>query len=416
MADRCEGIGGCAAASDAQSVDIPHDPNLPAGWETQDPGTRAFVIRGGTITGVSVPVKVSGSYAGDSETVVQVTFSVAPSGSMCETKGGTTSCGVAIWFGAHVAKSSQWDAYNGTTGAATIPGSPYHVALDAADGVAIGQRDNQMQSDTIVLPATKSGMKFDDLDADGVKDVGEPGLAGWTIYVDYDNDSVLDAGEPSAVTAAGGAYTINGITPGTWKVREVDQAGWTCSFPSPCYHEETFASGAALTGNDFGNYQNVGQKVVKYHDHNADGVKDGSGDEVLSGWEFFVDTNANEVWDSGRRLGQADDRRQRRGHLQRPGPRRVLLDLRGPAGRLVQHRPDRHHASASRPAPSSRAPRSARCTSATTRTSARRSSSTTTTTPTASRTAAAMRSSPAGSSSSTPTPTRSGTAGSTRPS
>jgi hypothetical protein len=39
--------------------------------------------------------------------------------------------------------------------------------------------------------ATKSGIKFHDLNANGVKDEGEPGLAGWTIYVDYDDD-----GEP----------------------------------------------------------------------------------------------------------------------------------------------------------------------------------------------------------------------------
>ena len=45
--------------------------------------------------------------------------------------------------------------------------------------------------------ATKSGVKFHDLDADGAaREAGEPGLAGWTIYVDYDNDSVHDVGEP----------------------------------------------------------------------------------------------------------------------------------------------------------------------------------------------------------------------------
>jgi len=85
-------------------------------------------------------------------------------------------------------------------------------------------------------------MKFEDLDADGVKDAGEPGLSGWTIFVDYDDDGTLDAGEPSAVTAADGTYLITGINPGTWKVKEVAQAGWTCSYPSPCYHQETFTS------------------------------------------------------------------------------------------------------------------------------------------------------------------------------
>jgi len=103
--------------------------------------------------------------------------------------------------------------------------------------------------------ASKSGMKFHDLDADGVKDDGEPGLEGWTIYVDYNDDGELDADEPSATTAADGSYTITGINPGTWKVREVGQAGWTQTYPASGCHEETFASGASLTDNDFGNWQ-----------------------------------------------------------------------------------------------------------------------------------------------------------------
>ena len=45
--------------------------------------------------------------------------------------------------------------------------------------------------------ATKTGMKFNDLNANGVKDQGEPGLAGWTItaYVDANANGIRDAGE-----------------------------------------------------------------------------------------------------------------------------------------------------------------------------------------------------------------------------
>jgi hypothetical protein len=112
-------------------------------------------------------------------------------------------------------------------------------------------------------------MKFEDLNANGVKDAGEPGLAGWTIYVDYNNNGVLDAGEPSAVTGAGGTYTITGTNPGTWKTREVVQAGWTNSFPATSdafgrYHEDTFTSGEAETGNDFGNW--IGEIKIEKRD------------------------------------------------------------------------------------------------------------------------------------------------------
>jgi hypothetical protein len=122
--------------------------------------------------------------------------------------------------------------------------------------------------------ATKSGMKFNDLDADGIRDfiggptghnsVDEPGLSGWTIYVDYNENYVLDAGEPSAVTDALGTYVIwNSINPGAWQVKEVPQAGWTNTLPAPLpgdevgFYDEPFEAGDFITGNDFGNTQPV---------------------------------------------------------------------------------------------------------------------------------------------------------------
>jgi hypothetical protein len=47
-----------------------------------------------------------------------------------------------------------------------------------------------------------SGTKWDDLDGDGRRVQGEPGLAGVTIYLDLNNNHQLDAGEPWTVTAA----------------------------------------------------------------------------------------------------------------------------------------------------------------------------------------------------------------------
>ena len=152
-------------------------------------------------------------------------------------------------------------------------------------------------------PATKSGVKFEDLDADGEnREAGEPGLSGWTIWVDYDNDGNVDAGEPSAVTGAGGTYTITGIVPGTWRVKEVTQAGWTCSYPSPCYHEETFTSGAALTNNDFGNWTTASKSGTKFEDLDADGIKD-AGEPGLAGWTIYVDYDNDSSLDAGEPFG-----------------------------------------------------------------------------------------------------------------
>jgi subtilisin family serine protease len=83
------------------------------------------------------------------------------------------------------------------------------------------------------------GTKFEDLNNNGVRDVGEPGLAGWTIYLDANNDGNFDANEQFRVTMTDdpstpgvdetGAYCFLNVGPGTFHVREVVQPGWAAT-------------------------------------------------------------------------------------------------------------------------------------------------------------------------------------------
>jgi hypothetical protein len=227
LADRCQDITGCTTAGETTAA-MENDPNLTDTIEPAGAG-RFFTIRGGTITDVSVPSIDSGTYAGDSETVVTVTFDVANSGSMCTTSKvqgqDVISCGVALWFGAHIAESSEWDDFDGTTGAGSIPGSPYHVALDSADGESIGQRDNQMQSAAIIangnITIVKNTVPNDAQDfafsATGA------GLSGFSL--DDDGDGTL----PNSSTFS--------VAPGNYTVTEGSVTGWAltnlvCSDPT----------------------------------------------------------------------------------------------------------------------------------------------------------------------------------------
>ncbi len=119
-----------------------------------------------------------------------------------------------------------------------------------------------------------SGKKWNDVNANGAKDSGEPIVKNWWVYVDIDRDGVYDAGEPSAKTGNDGSYTIGPIkwwvpnhAPRTYDVREKTtgqpEAFDGCSYPAGCKHTLTFENSRHIyTGKDFGNYK-AGKLIVK---------------------------------------------------------------------------------------------------------------------------------------------------------
>ncbi len=226
LADRCDGITGCTGVGISDHTRaIPTDPDA-QGLDSAF-GTRLMTMRGGTITAVSAPTLVSGTYGGgDTETAITVTFDVPASGLMCSTKTvqgqPVTSCGVALWFGAHIAKGTDWT--DGFGGASSISGSPYHVALSALNSGSIGNRDNQMQAAAIVpeapLPATLTLLKTVIIDNGGTAvDTA------WTLTA---------TGNTNISGAEGNGSVTNAVvTPGTYALGETGgPSGYSASLYS----------------------------------------------------------------------------------------------------------------------------------------------------------------------------------------
>ena len=82
-----------------------------------------------------------------------------------------------------------------------------------------------------VMAAGISGMKFEDMNGNGQRDAGEPGLQGWTIYFDHNGNGSLDSGERFAITDENGDYMFTGLLPGSYSVSEVMQSGWMQTSP-----------------------------------------------------------------------------------------------------------------------------------------------------------------------------------------
>jgi hypothetical protein len=110
--------------------------------------------------------------------------------------------------------------------------------------------------------AKGAGSKFLDADGNGVHDAGETPLGGFVFYVDYNGNGTLDAGEPAAVSAADGLWSISGIKPGTWNVREAADPSFTCTLPNPCVRDVGFAAGQTADAGEFGNAPAPAQAVL----------------------------------------------------------------------------------------------------------------------------------------------------------
>jgi hypothetical protein len=116
---------------------------------------------------------------------------------------------------------------------------------------------------------TISGLKFVDVNGNGARDAGEPGLAGVTVFLDANNNGVLDPGEVSTVTAADGTFSFSNLLAGTYHVREVVPPAYVQT--AQLKADATLAGGQNATGVAFGNFKLGSISGTLFDDLTGDG-------------------------------------------------------------------------------------------------------------------------------------------------
>ena len=226
------------------------------------------------ITGVSAATYTGAP--GDVDGHVTITFTYS---------GTTTTSGLAaIYYGLYIAKPGQVpDQGKGkTNGANAWTGGSLQTTVDIGGS---GASSIQLAPSAIIAGEI-SGLKFNDLNGNGTKDTGEPSLAGWTICLDSDSDATN--GDLGCVQTANGTTddldgngTIDpvgfyyfSVTPGTYYVREVNQAGWSQTAPSSIYYGPLVVSTTTpvYLNQNFGNHLDQGYlKITKTFDPKTSG-------------------------------------------------------------------------------------------------------------------------------------------------
>ncbi len=98
-----------------------------------------------------------------------------------------------------------------------------------------------------IVPGSISGTKWNDLNDNGVKDGGEPGIANWKI-------NLTGKATASVFTDVNGDYTFPGLWPGYYSVSETWKPFWRQTYPADLGTHSVFIGPEQdLTGINFGN-------------------------------------------------------------------------------------------------------------------------------------------------------------------
>ncbi len=159
-------------------------------------------------------------------------------------------------------------------------------------------------SDTNQLPVVQSiagqaeltGVKFWDENANGVRDSGESGIAGVTVFLDSDNDGTYDAGERATTTDADGRFLLL-AEPGTHTVRALLSGDAYATLPSSSSgYTVTTTIGSETQSLDFGEAEgdtsdtdttDTDTSDTDTSDVETTETSNATGDSVLSGCVFL---------------------------------------------------------------------------------------------------------------------------------
>jgi protocatechuate 3,4-dioxygenase beta subunit len=151
--------------------------------------------------------------------------------------------------------------------------------------------------------ATIGGTVYDDVSGNGQKDTGDLGVSGVTVFLDTNGNSQFDLGEASAVTDSNGAWTVTGLTPGSYKPRIVTPTGNTLTTTLPA--TITATSGLNSTSSNFGLFAAASISGSVYGDFDGNGARD-AGEAGLAGKTIFLDTNGDGALSSGEPTATTD--------------------------------------------------------------------------------------------------------------
>jgi VCBS repeat-containing protein len=171
---------------------------------------------------------------------------------------------------------------------------------EARTGVSFGQHE--------LAEYVISGNAFFDANHNGMRDAGEKGLSGITVYLDTNDNGALDPGELSTTTSTdlfftpaineAGNYSFTHLGRGTYHVREIVPAELDATDLAARENTVLVAPGLTVTA-DFANIYRANEiHGVVFDDANSNGTYE-AGEHVRGGVPVYIDLDRDDVYDEG---------------------------------------------------------------------------------------------------------------------
>ncbi len=185
-------------------------------------------------------------------------------------------------------------------------------AVEQTVSVLAGEKTQEVDfANFTVLNGAITGTVWNDVNRDGVRNTvfsggfSDPGLDGWTVYLDMNRNGAFDTDEPTATTDIDGVYVFPDLQIGEYEVIEIVPSGWETAPGFGDNYTVRVYSGATSTAPDFANF-NLSTLVPGsisgnvWDDVNGNGIRDTvpSAEPGSAGWTVFVDLNSNRLADA----------------------------------------------------------------------------------------------------------------------
>lgn len=168
-----------------------------------------------------------------------------------------------------------------------FPSSPGIHTVNLLPGEKVTNINFSNVEDISVRVGSICGIKFNDLNGDGIKQLNEPGLPNWTFQL-------TGAANQTTTTDLNGYFCFSNLVAGNYTVKEVKQIGWKPTTPdSSGSYSISLSAGQNYSELYFGNKEILNSICgIKFNDINGNGIQE-DGEFGLANWTINLSGASN---------------------------------------------------------------------------------------------------------------------------